>query len=122
MSEIQAHAILEWWRLWDRYVQEGFLERSKVIAALVEKSTNARWGFTEEMKDPNVIAANVFLVVNVDYDMEKLQKASRITLRRYYVPIDENYPHTYYRSLVFAIQPFVPLEEYTKLFNSINDL
>jgi len=122
MSEIQAHAILEWWRIWDIYVQCAFLERSKALGALVEKSKNATWGFTEEMKDPSVIAANVFLVINMDYDLEKLQKKSRITLRRYYVPIDENHPHTYNRSLVLAVLPFIPMKEYTKLFNSIDDL
>ena len=120
MSDVSAHAILSWWEHWDSSVQKPYLERIKTIKALVDTCKNASWMFQKEMEDPEVYPANIALVMKHDYDIVKLQNCTKLPLRRYYEPLDDQLPHTYSRSLVMPVQPFVSIKEYTYLVDNIN--
>lgn len=121
MSDVSAHAILSWWEHWDNFVQEPYFERIKSIKSLVSGCEHASWMFEKEMEDNEVSPANIALVSKHDYDIVKLQGCTKLALRKYYEPLDDKLPHTYSRSIVFPVQPFVSIEEYTKLLNGIDE-
>lgn len=120
MGDVSAHAILNWWEYWDSYVQKPYFERIKSIKALVCKYSNVAWLFESEMEDPEVYPANIALLLKHEYDLVKLQIFTKLPLRRYYEPLDEQFPHTYSRSLVMPVQPFVPIKEYENVLDNIN--
>jgi len=121
MSDVQAHSILGWWEHWDNSVRGPYWEQVKRIKILVDNCPNASWMFEKEMEDPTVIPANIALVLEHEYDMDLLQRCTKLPLRRYYQPIDEDQPHTYSLSLVIPVQPFVPIEEYKIVLDSVVD-
>jgi hypothetical protein len=113
MCDLVAYNILSWWKVWDKYVYNKYLQLVKELMCMVAKSEHLTWMYPEETE---IIPAALALVLNHPYDLVSVSSKTRIPLRKYYEPLELRSNEFYERSLVAPINPNISLEEYAKLF------